>query len=255
MKVDSIFSLHDRVAIVTGGGRGLGEAMAFALARAGASVVVANRTVSRAEEAAQKIIAEGGNAMAVQVDVADRESVDRMVSACLDKFGTIDILVNNAGITKRHPIIDFPDEDWDQVIDINLKGTFYCSRAVGPTLIAKKRGKVINMTSVYGTVAMPERGAYASSKGAVIQFTKVLALEWAPFRINVNAIGPGTFMTEMNTAILQEPEKARVMMSKTPMGYWADPEELSGPVVFLASDASSFVTGQTLFVDGGFISW
>lgn len=249
----SLFDLTGRVAIVTGAGRGLGAAMVKGLADAGAKVAVADIDLDLATAVADEICKKGGDALPVKVNVADADSVSNMVSAVVKRYGTIDILVNNAGINRRALCIEMSEQDWDAVINVNLKGTWLCSRAVAPIMIKNRKGKVINIASIMGTIALPERGPYASTKGAVIQLTKVLALEWAPYNINVNAVGPGYFMTEMNTALKNDPETYAKLTSKVPMGRWADPEELVGPIVFLASDASSYLTGQTIFVDGGYI--
>ncbi|WP_434512539.1 SDR family NAD(P)-dependent oxidoreductase [Desulfitobacterium sp. AusDCA] len=243
------FDLTGKVAIVTGAGQGLGASMAHALADAGASLVCASRTVSKAEEVCAEIIKNGGSSISVHVDVGDAQSVDKMVKQTLEKYGTIDILVNNAGTNHRELCVNMTEEQWDDVIRVNLKGVFLCSRAVGPTLIEKKRGKVINIASVMGSATLPARGPYSSSKAAVIQFTKLLALEWAPYNINVNAIGPGYFTGRMNSTL----KDADSILNHIPMGRMADPEELAGAIIYLSSDASNYVTGQTLFVDGGFL--
>lgn len=251
--MESLFRLDNKVAIVTGGSQGLGKAMALALAQAGANVVVGARTVSKADEVSQEIIQAGGNAMSIRLDVGDADSVNGMVKATLDKFETIDILVNNAGVNLRHPCVEMPEEEWDTVIRTNLKGTFLCSQAVGRIMLPRKTGKVINIASLLGTVAQPNRGPYAASKGGIIQFTKVLALEWAPYNINVNAIGPGYFLTELNTKLMDDRKTFDELTSRIPMGKWADPQDIGGPVVFLASEASKYVTGHVLFVDGGYL--
>ncbi|TGE37665.1 glucose 1-dehydrogenase [Desulfosporosinus fructosivorans] len=245
----NIFDISGKVAIVTGAGQGLGASMAHALADAGVSVVCASKTVSKADEICDDISKKGGSCISVQVDVGNSLSVQNMVNLTLQKYGTIDILVNNAGINHRELCVDMSEEQWDDVMRVNLKGVFLCSRAVGPTLIEKKRGKVINITSVMGSAALPTRGAYASTKAAVMQFTKVLALEWAPYNISVNAIGPGYFIGRMNTSL----KDAGAILNHIPMGRMGDPEELNGAIIYLSSEASNYVTGQTVFVDGGFL--
>lgn len=246
------FRLDDRVALVTGGSKGLGEAMVMALAGAGADVVVTSRHLDECETAAERIrSATGRRALALQVDVADRQQVDDMVARALTEFQKIDILVNNAGINIRRPVVELSDEDWHAVINTNLHGVLYCTRAVGKGMVDRRYGRVINIASTLGSVAIAHRAAYASSKGAVIQLTKVLALEWAPYTITVNAICPGPFLTEINRPILDNPEMSQWFVSKVPLGRFAEPDELGGAAIFLASDASSFVTGTTLYVDGG----
>ncbi|NLP25253.1 MAG: glucose 1-dehydrogenase [Syntrophomonadaceae bacterium] len=249
----NMFSLDNKVAIVTGAGRGLGAAMAQGLAEVGAAVVVADINLQSATSTVERIKEAGGKALPVSVDVGGAADVKAMVDACVNTFGTVDILVNNAGINRRDPCIEMSEEDWDAVIRVNLKGTFLCTREVGKILVAKKSGKVINIASLLATVAQPNRGPYASSKGAVAQFTKVLALEWAPYNINVNAIAPGYVATELNTRLMEDKQVYDEITARIPMERWADPEEMIGAVVFLASDASSYMTGQLVNIDGGYL--
>lgn len=248
-----MFSLDGKVAIVTGAGRGLGAAMAKGLAAAGAAVVVADIDLEAAAVVAQSIEETGAKAHSVKVDVGDAASVKNMVDVTVQTFGTVDILVNNAGINRRGPCIEMSEEDWDAVIRVNLKGVFLCSREVGKILVQKGSGKVINIASLLATVAQPNRGPYTSSKGAVAQFTKVLALEWAQYNINVNAIAPGYVATELNTKLMEDKQVYDELTSRIPMGRWAEPEELTGTVVFLASNASSYMTGQLVNIDGGYL--
>jgi len=251
--MDNQFGLDGKVALVTGAAAGLGKAMAEALAGAGASVVVADINLEMAEATSHQIEKLGVKALPVKVNVADADSVKAMMDRTVAEMGTLDILVNNAGINRRAPIVEMTEEDWDATINVNLKGTFLCCRAAGPILLAKNYGKVINIASLLGSVAQPNRGPYASSKGAVIQLTKVLALEWAKNRINVNAIGPGYFATELNRKLMDDPAVYNDLTSRIPMGYWADPADLGGPVVFLSSSASDYVTGQVVWVEGGYL--
>lgn len=247
------FDLDGKVALVTGSAAGLGKAMADALAEAGANVIVADINLEMAETTSHDIERLGVKALPVKVNVADADSVKAMVDSAIAEMGTLDILVNNAGINRRAPLVEMTEEDWNATINVNLKGTFLCCREVGPILLGKNYGKVINIASLLGTVAQPNRGPYASSKGGVIQLTKVLALEWAKNHINVNAIGPGYFATELNRKLMDDPAVYNDFTSRIPMGYWADPSELGGPVVFLSSSASDYVTGQVLWVDGGYL--
>ena len=252
----SMFDLNGKVALVTGGDSGLGQAMTLALAEAGANIVVAyNSNRTKAEETSQRVEQLGVKALPVQVNVADEESVANMLYTSVAGLGEIDILVNSAGINRRGSCVDLAVEDFEATLNVNLKGTFLCCRAVGPAMIARGSGKVINIASLLGSVALENRIPYASSKGAVIQLTKVLAVEWAKYRINVNAIGPGYFATELNRKLMDDPVAYNDLKSRIPMGYWAEPSELGGSVVFLASKASDYVTGHVLWVDGGYLCW
>jgi len=181
--------------------------------------------------------------------------VDRVVREVIDKFGGIDILVNNAGVNVRKATIDLSEEEWDHVLDTNLKGYFLVAQAVAPHMIRRKRGKVINISSIFGAVGMNNQLAYACSKGGIVQMTKVMAIEWAPHNVNVNAIGPTYFETPLVATLRDDPERFRFINERTPMGRWGQPEELEGTVVFLASKASDFITGQTIYVDGGWTIW
>ena len=189
--------------------------------------------------------------MGLAVDVTDAQQVEAMVQSIISAFGRIDILINNAGINIRKPIEEFDEASWDLVQETNLKAPFLCSRAVARHMKEQRSGRVINVASMLGLVALPERGAYSSSKGGLIQLTKVLALEWASYNITVNALCPGPFATELNTAVMNNPQANQFFLDHIPLGRWGQPEELGGVIVFLASDASSFMTGATLVVDGG----
>lgn len=247
-----LFRIDNKVALVTGGARGLGRTMATALAQAGADIALTGRTLAPAEEAATAIAAATGRrARAFTADVTAAADVDRLVEEVEREFGRIDILVNNAGTNIRGLIDQLSEADWDSVIDTNLKGPFLCARAIGPRMVARGWGRVINLGSILGTVALPGRAPYASSKAGVINLTRVLALEWAGTGVTANAICPGPFGTEMNRQLLDDPVKYQEFVKMIPMGRWGELEELTGAVVFLASDASSFVTGSSLFVDGG----
>ncbi len=246
------FRIDGKVALVTGGARGLGRTMATALAQAGATIAIAARTLASCEEAAAGISAETGrDAKAFAADVTSAADVDRLVAAVEAELGSIDILVNNAGTNIRGPVEQFSEADWDTVVDTNLKGPFLCARAIGPRMVRRGWGRVVNMGSVLGAIALPGRAPYCSSKAGIINLTRVLALEWAGTGVTANAICPGAFGTELNRPLLDDPVKYKQFVSRIPMGRWGEVEELAGAVVFLASNASSYVTGSALFVDGG----
>lgn len=255
MAATHLFDLASQVALVTGGSRGLGRAMAAALAQAGASLALCARTQGDLERARDELRAGGARVETFPMDVLDPASVQAAVDAALGAFGRIDILVNDAGVNVRKPVLELSPEEWDRVIDTNLRGYFLVTRAVVPQMIARGRGKVINVSSILGAVGLPNQLAYASSKGGVVQMTKVMALEWARQGVAVNAIAPTYFETPLTEPLRQDPERNRFIVERTPMGRWGRPEELAGTVVYLASRASDFVTGQTIYVDGGWTIW
>ena len=247
------FRLDGKVALVTGGTKGLGRAMADALASAGASVIVTGRSTDSAEAVAREVAeAEGVRTLGIAADVASSAEVNAMVARVLDGFGRLDVLVNNAGINIRRPIEQLEESEWDRVIATNLTGPWLCCRAAAAPMRKQKWGRVINVSSTLGQVGLADRTPYCSSKGGLTLMTRTLALEWAPDGINVNALCPGPFATEINRPLLDDPELSAAMAAKVPQGRWADPVELGPVAVFLASEASSFVTGATILVDGGY---
>jgi gluconate 5-dehydrogenase len=247
-----LFNLSERVAIVTGGARGIGFAIAKGLASSGALVVIADINSDGAEKAAVTIRAEGFQAQSIAVDVTKRTSVQDMVAQTVEGSGQIDILVNCAGIILRKPIEEVTDEEWDSILDVNLRGVFLCSQVAGREMIRRKQGKIISISSNIAQVLQHGRGIYAVSKAGVSHLTKVMALEWAPYHINVNAIAPAPTMTDLNKKFFDEhPEDYQERLRSIPMGRLGDPQDYVGMAIFLASKASDFVTGQTLFVDGG----
>jgi NAD(P)-dependent dehydrogenase (short-subunit alcohol dehydrogenase family) len=246
------FRLDGRRALVTGGGRGLGRVMARALAEAGADVALAGRTLGTCEATAKEIAAETGRqARAFRVDVASGDAVKRLAAEVTAAMGPVDILINNAGNNTRGPIAELSEADWDSVIDTNLKGTFLCSKAFGPPMAERGWGRVINMGSILSFIGIAGRTPYASAKAGVANLTRVLALEWAGSGVTANAICPGPFGTEMNKPLLEDPEKYQAFVQSIPLGRWGELDEIAGIAVFLASDASSFVTGSSIVIDGG----
>ena len=251
-----LFDLTGKIAIVTGGNQSIGLAIARGLGIAGASVVIANRRASEGQKAAEALKDEGQEAVAVQTDVGNKPSVANLVSTVLNKFSRIDILVNSAGVILRGPVEDYSEEEWNYIFDINLRGLFFCCQLVGREMIKRKKGKIVNISSNVSEVVQPGRSIYAVSKAGVSHLTRALALEWAQHNINVNAIGPGPTITELNKIYFEEnPEDLKERIDSIPMGRMGDPSDHVGAAVFLASDASNFITGETLLVDGGSTIW
>lgn len=242
-----------QVAVVTGGGSGLGRAMAKGLSEAGAAVAVADlpKMLPGAEETAQAIRAAGGTAYAVPLNVKEQASIDAMVAAVLKESGRIDILVNNAGVNIPREALDVSEQDWDNVVDVNLKGVFFTSQAVGRVMVKQKSGRIVNIASQNGLVGYYKRAAYCSSKAGVVNLTRVLALEWAPHGINVNAIGPTFIVTPLTQSTFDDENMRADLLKRIPLGRVGQPEDVVGACVFLCSPAASLITGHTLMVDGG----
>ena len=250
-----LFDLTGRVAIMTGAGRGLGRTMALALAAAGADLALASRTTPELESLVEEIEALGRRAIAVPTDITSPEACEALVAAAVERLGRLDILVNNAGTNVRKSALEITPDEYDFVIQTNLKGYFNGARAAGRLFVEQGSGKVINISSILGSVALPNQAAYASSKGAIDQLTKVLAIEWASANVQVNGLAPTYFETDLTRPLYDDPERKAFIEERTPMGRWGQPHELAGAVIFLASDASDFVTGQTILVDGGWTAW
>ena len=245
--------LEGKVAIITGAGTGMGESHARRFAKEGAAVVLAEIDLPSAERVADEIKAEGGKALAIKVDISNKADVEEMVKKALDAFGKIDILVNNAAVFKGAPAVELSEADWDFVLDVNLKGQFLCAQAVGRHMVEGKQGKIVNIASVSGHRGGPVTGAaYCASKGGVLSLTRQLAIEWAPYNINVNSVSPGTTTTPM----LMNFFKAAGMSIEDhnrwiPLSKPNSPEDMSNAVLFLASSESDTITGQDILVDGG----
>jgi NAD(P)-dependent dehydrogenase (short-subunit alcohol dehydrogenase family) len=244
--------LDGKIALVTGGARGLGLTMATALAEAGADLALSGRTAATCHDAASALAsATGRRVKGFAADVTSADDVARLVEGVERELGPIDILINNAGVNIRGTVGELSEADWDTVIDTNLKGPFLCARAIGPGMVKRGWGRVVNLGSILGAVGLGGRAPYASSKAGVINLTRVMALEWAGTGVTANAICPGPFATEMNLPLLNDPVKYQEFVKKIPMGRWGELHEITGATVFLASPASSFVTGSAVFVDGG----
>ncbi|MCX7982969.1 MAG: 3-oxoacyl-ACP reductase FabG [Syntrophales bacterium] len=245
------FNFEGQVAIVTGGGRGIGKAIALGLADSGAQVVVAARTQTEIEQVAKEIEARGGKAMAVATDLTVTAQIEALVQETIKVFGRIDILVNNAARSFLRSLMDLREDGWDKVYNTNVKAVWLLSRMVAKHMMEQKYGRIINITTVGAEKAELGMAAYGSSKAALKMLTRCMAREWAPFGILVNAVGPTLTRTEFSRPLWSNPELAKHVAAAIPLGRIAEPEDIVGAVLFLASDAANFITGQTIYVDGG----
>ncbi|HUR98066.1 MAG TPA: glucose 1-dehydrogenase [Pyrinomonadaceae bacterium] len=248
------FDLTGRTAVVIGGTSGIGRAIAHGLAQAGADVVCSSRRGEEVEKTAAEIESLGRKTLRAVSDVADRASIENLLRECTAAFGKVDILVNSAGRTKREPTLEQSEEDWNAILETNLNGTLRTCQAFGRHMIDKGYGRIINIASLSTFVSLFEVAAYSASKAAVASLTKSLAIEWAKYGVNVNAIAPGVFRTALNQKLLDETPRGQEFLARTPMGRFGNVNELAGAAVFLASDAASYVTGEVLVVDGGFLA-
>ncbi len=248
------FDLNGRVALVTGGGRGIGRAIALALAHAGADVAISGRTTSRLQNTAEEINKLGRKSLVVTADISKLQDIENMVRTVVNEFGRLDILVNNAGINKRVPSLEVTEELWDSIVDTNLKGTFFCCQAAGRIMLKQGKGKIINICSLTSQIGMTTIAPYGATKSGVLGLTRSLAAEWARYGINVNAIGPGYHETDLTRPLLENKAWMEKLMPRIPIGRVGTTEDLMGAAVFLASDASNYVSGEIIYVDGGFLS-
>jgi len=252
MGVMQTFRMDGRVVVVTGGSKGLGKSMATGFCEAGATVVICSRHAEELTAVAGEVSREtGGRCVPRKMDVTVPADVEAAVEAIVSEFGRIDAWVNNAGMNTRYPIEEFPVDEFDAIVEVNLRGTWLCCRSVAPVMKGQGGGAIINVGSVLSTIGLAERTAYCSSKAAILGLTKTLALELAPFGVRCNALCPGPFLTEINAAIAGDPVKVEAVVGQTALKRWAELPEIQGPALFLASDASSYMTGAALYYDGG----
>lgn len=250
----NLFDLTGRVALITGGNKGLGKAMARGFAEAGADIFIASRHEDQLKTALEEILAgtgrKGGHAVC---DVCDREQVQQLARTALEKMGRVDILVNNAGMNSPQPIDQVTDETWDRVLEVNLSSVMALTRALVPQMKERRWGRIVHISSIFGQVSKEARNVYSATKSALMGLARASALDLGPFNITVNCIAPGPFLTDMPMSVLSDAEK-KIFAERTALGRWGQPRELAGPALLLCSDAGSYITGQTFFVDGGYLA-
>ncbi len=250
----SLLSLEGKIAVVTGGTSGIGRALSLGLAEAGADVVATARRSEQVDETAKEIEARGHRTLRITSDVCDRASLEKLCATVLKQFDHVDILINCAGRIKRTPTLTMPEEEWAAILDTNLTGTLRACQVFGAHMLERGYGRIVNIASLNTFVALNEVAAYAASKAGVASLTRSLAVEWSKKGVTVNAIAPGVFRTELNAQLLDNSPRGQELLMRTPMGRFGKTEELVGAAIFLSSDGASFVTGQTLVVDGGFLA-
>ncbi|MGA2907392.1 MAG: glucose 1-dehydrogenase [Terracidiphilus sp.] len=251
---ESLFSLEGKVAVVTGGTSGIGRALSLGLADAGADVIATARRKEQVDDTAKEIEARGRQTLRMASDVGDRSTLEAVLAAVLERFSKVDILVNCAGMIKRTPTLDLPEAEWTNILNTNLTGTLRACQVFGRHMLERGYGRVVNIASLNSFVALSEVAAYAASKAGVASLTRSLAVEWSKKGVTVNAVAPGVFRTDLNAQLLDSTPRGQELLMRTPMGRFGKTEELIGATVYLASDSASFVTGQILVVDGGFLA-
>jgi len=251
---DQLFSLEGKVAVVTGGTSGIGRALSLGLADAGADVIATARRKEQVDDTAREIEARGRQTLRMALDVGDRSTLETLLAAVLERFSKVDILVNCAGMIKRTPTLDLPEAEWTNILNTNLTGTLRACQVFGRHMLERGYGRIINIASLNSFVALSEVAAYAASKAGVASLTRSLAVEWSKKGVTVNAVAPGVFRTDLNAQLLDSTPRGQELLMRTPMGRFGKTEELIGATVYLASDSASFVTGQILVVDGGFLA-
>ncbi|HVN93380.1 MAG TPA: glucose 1-dehydrogenase [Terracidiphilus sp.] len=251
---DSLFSLEGKVAVVTGGTSGIGRALSLGLAEAGADVIATARRQEQVDATAKEIEARGRKTLRMASDVGDRSTLEALLTAVLERFGKVDILVNCAGMIKRTPTLDLAEVEWTNILNTNLTGTLRACQVFGRHMLERGYGRIVNIASLNSFVALSEVAAYAASKAGVASLTRSLAVEWSKKGVTVNAVAPGVFRTDLNAQLLDSTPRGQELLMRTPMGRFGKTEELIGATVYLASDSASFVTGQILVVDGGFLA-
>jgi NAD(P)-dependent dehydrogenase (short-subunit alcohol dehydrogenase family) len=251
---DSLFSLAGKVAVVTGGTSGIGKALSLGLADAGADVIATARRKEQVDDTAKEIEARGRQTLRMASDVGDRSTLETLLAAVLERFSKVDILVNCAGMIKRTPTLDLPEAEWTNILNTNLTGTLRACQVFGRHMLERGYGRIVNIASLNSFVALSEVAAYAASKAGVASLTRSLAVEWSKKGVTVNAVAPGVFRTDLNAQLLDSTPRGQELLMRTPMGRFGKTEELIGATVYLASDGASFVTGQILVVDGGFLA-